>query len=361
MQLHQCDVPKLFIGIDVHKKSWRVHIKTELSDHKEYTSPPDASLLYQYVSYHFPSYAVSVVYEACCVGFGAARAFLNYGWDTKVVHTADMPKADKDRYQKNDKIDARNLSNRLRQGYLHSVYIPVEEQDYLKSLVRHRNQVVKSLRCVKNQIKSFLLYHSVAIPEEFDNPNWTKAFRQWIANLPWTYPTARFTMVSKLSLHDAIYQQYLAAANELRLYCRQHYKKDYYLLKSIPGIGGIVAAAILGELGDLRRFTNEAQLSSCIGLVPGFSQSGESATKSLGITNRCKALLRSYLIEAAWVAIRKDPEIQLYYRKHIGKNEKNVIVKVAHKMCRRILSVIKNETPYIINRQIATTTEQKIK
>jgi len=46
-------------------------------------------------------------------------------------------------------------------------------------------------------------------------------------------------------------------ANQLRSYCRQHHKKDYYLLKSIPGIGGYLAAAILGELGDIRRFDNE--------------------------------------------------------------------------------------------------------
>ena len=60
-------------------------------------------------------------------------------------------------------------------------------------------------------------------------------------------------------------------------------------------------------------------------------------------------LIRSYLIESSWVAIRMDPEIQAYYRKHAGKNPKSVIVKVAHKMCRRILSIIKNEIPYQIN------------
>ena len=54
------------------------------------------------------------------------------------------------------------------------------------------------------------------------------------------------------------------------------------------------------------------------------------------------------------MAVRKDrnvgpPEIQAYYRKHIGKNQKAVVVKIAHKMARRILSVIKNKKPYEIN------------
>jgi transposase len=142
--------------------------------------------------------------------------------------------------------------------------------------------------------------------------------------------------------------EYLQTSNELRAYCRKYYKKDYYLLKSIPGIGGLLAAAILAELGDIRRFNNEGEFSNCIGLVPAIHQSSETDNKQ-GITPRCKALLRSYLIESSWVAIRRDPEIQAYYRKHVGKNPKNVIVKVAHKMCRRILSVIKNETPYQIS------------
>jgi transposase len=68
-----------------------------------------------------------------------------------------------------------------------------------------------------------------------------------------------------------------------------------------------------------------------------------------GITPRSRSQLRSYLIEAAWVAIRKDPSMQAYYRKHIGKNPKTIIVKVAHKMSRRILSVIKNRKMYEIN------------
>jgi transposase len=155
-------------------------------------------------------------------------------------------------------------------------------------------------------------------------------------------------MKSKLRILEMLKNEYLQTSNELRAYCRKYQKKDYYLLKSIPGIGGLLASAILAELGDIRRFNNEKEFSSCIGLVPGIHESSETNSK-LGLTPRCKPLLRSYLVESAWVAIRRDPEIQAYYRKHVGKNPKNVVVKVAHKMCCRILSVIKNETPYQVN------------
>jgi transposase len=155
---------------------------------------------------------------------------------------------------------------------------------------------------------------------------------------------------SKLRILEVLHTEYLQAANELRSYCRRNHKKDYYLLKSIPGIGGYLSAALIGELGDIRRFANEDQFSSYIGLIPAIRNSGSSES-TLGITPRSKTLLRSYLIEAAWVAIRLDPEIQSYYRRHFGKNIKNVIVKVAHKMAKRILSVIKNERPYQVSQK----------
>ncbi len=270
------------------------------------------------------------------------------GWTVKVVNPNDVPRSDKQLYQKTDKLDCRNLCRQLQQDQLHGIYIPTEPEEQLKSLLRQRNQVVKQLRKAKSQIKGLLLFHGIRVPEEFDNPNWSKDFTQWLQDIKWTYATGSACMNSKLRILTMLKSEYLQTSNELRAWCRKQHKTDYYLLKSIPGIGGLLSAAILAELGDIRRFNNEREFSNCIGVVPGIHQSSESESK-MGLTPRCKALLRSYLIESAWVAIRIDPEIQAYYRKHAGRNPKNVIVKVAHKMCRRILSVIKSGTPYQMN------------
>ncbi|MGS0523788.1 transposase [Zobellia nedashkovskayae] len=119
------------------------------------------------------------------------------------------------------------------------------------------------------------------------------------------------------------------------------------LLRSIPGIGGIVACGILSELGDLRRFNNIKHLAGYVGLVPSLYQSGASQ-RTIGMTPRAKRLLRSYFVEASWQAIRTDPVMQAYYRKHQGKNVKSIIVKVARKLLSRTLAVIKTEVPYTI-------------
>jgi transposase len=348
MQSQIIAAPKLFIGMDIHKKSWSVHLRTDLFDHKGFSMPPESEKLVDYVTTHFADHEVSLTYEAGCCGFSAARYFLSMGWTVKVVNPNDVPRSDKQLYQKTDKLDCRNLCKQLQKDQLHGIYVPTEHEEQLKSLLRQRNQIVKHFRKVKSHIKSLLLFHGIMIPEQYDNPNWSRDFLSWLKNIPWSHSTGASCMNSKLRMLEMLKSEYLQTSNELRAYCRKYHKKDYYLLKSIPGIGGLLAAAILAELGDIRRFNNEREFSSCIGIVPGIYQSSET-DKKMGITPRCKSLLRSYLIESSWVAVRRDPEIQAYYRKHVGKNSKNIIVKVAHKMCRRILSVIKNERPYQVN------------
>jgi transposase len=344
-------IPKIFIGLDIHKQSWTVSIQTDLFFHKTYSMPSDAEDLYLYVQKTFPNYEVHLVYESGCCGFSAARYFLNLGWQVLVVNPADVKTGDKERYQKTDALDSKNLSNQLKSGVLRGIYIPTEEHEQFMTLARHRTQITKKLRQTKSHIKSMLLYHGVKIPIEFDNSSWSKDFIVWLDEIKFSTITGDLALKGKLRMYKFIKSEYLEIANQMRAYCRKQYKKDYYLLKSIPGIGGYLACVILAECGDLRRFNTEGQFSSFIGLIPGIYNSGNSE-KCLGITPRSRGQLRSYLIEAAWVAIRKDIEMQEYYRKHQGKNVKSVIVKVAHKMARRILSVIKTETPYQINKNI---------
>ena len=81
--------PKLYIGMDVHKKSWSIHMRTDISDHKSMTIPAKEDVLFNYVEANFSDHQVSLVYEAGCCGFGSARYFLAHGWEVLVVNPAD--------------------------------------------------------------------------------------------------------------------------------------------------------------------------------------------------------------------------------------------------------------------------------
>ena len=84
-----------------------------------------------------------------------------------------------------------------------------------------------------------------------------------------------------------------------------------------------------------------------MGLCPNMYHSGEKF-RTKGMSKRSNRLIRSYLVEATWQALRFDPVMQKYYREHSGKDTKKILIKVARKLLSRLLSVIKTETPYQI-------------
>ena len=191
-------VPKLYIGMDIHKKSWSVHLRTDLFDHKGFTLPPKPEVLYDYVDRHFREHEVSITYEAGCCGFSAARYFLNLGWGVTVVNPGDVPRMNKQQYQKTDKIDSRNLCKQLQTGNLHAIHIPTATEEQLRGLMRQRDSVSRQLCKTKNRIKSTLLYHGVPLPEEFDRPTWTLSFIEWIGNVTWEEDSGKLCMESML-------------------------------------------------------------------------------------------------------------------------------------------------------------------
>ena len=347
MNTQQTALPKLYIGIDIHKRSWKVHCATDLFSGKTFSMPPSPELLFGHVSKHFPDHEVSTAYEAGCCGYRAHRCFEGYGWRSLVVNPADIHRRGKERYTKTDRIDAQLISRELKDGRLSSIHVPGVHRECLRSLFRRRNDLVKDFRRIKSYIKMQLLYFGIKVPEQYDNDHWSHDFRNWLDQLVFEYPMAKASLESRMRMFRFVDEDLRLVSSRLRAYCRKYFKKDYYLLRSVPGIGGTVACGILSELGDLRRFNNIKHLSGYVGLAPGVYQSG-ATTKNMGITPRAHRLIRSYFIEASWQAIRTDPIMQSYYRKHYGKDTKKIIIKVARKLLSRTLAVIKTETPYQI-------------
>lgn len=347
METKQITISKLYIGIDIHKRSWKVHCATDISSGKTFSMNPDPVKLRFYVDRHYSGYDVYTAYEAGCCGYYAHRSFEEYGWHSLVVNPADIHRKGKEKFTKTDRIDAQLIARELKDGRLQGIHVPNQEREQLRSLFRRRNDLVKNFRRIKSLIKGLLLNQGIPIPVEFDNSHWSHSFRDWLDNVDFAYSPARMALDSHMRYFRFVDKDLRDVSSQLRRYCKVHFKKDYILLRSIPGIGGIVACGIISELGDLRRFNNLKQLAGYVGLAPGIYQSGNNI-RNTGLTRRAHRLMRSYFIEAAWQAIRTDPVMQDYYRKHLGKNVKTIIVKIARKLLSRTLAVIKTEIPYEI-------------
>ncbi|MBN8854363.1 MAG: IS110 family transposase, partial [Sphingobacteriales bacterium] len=117
----------------------------------------------------------------------------------------------------------------------------------------------------------------------------------------------------------------------LRSQAKKEYSLPYKCLLSVPGIGFTTAIGLLAEIGDFNRFKDPAEYCSFLGLIPWQHSSGESI-RVKGIQPRCNKHLRPLLVEASWLAIRNDPSLLKYYRKHAVKNSRHAIIKVARKL-----------------------------
>ena len=339
--------PKLFIGLDIHKKTWKFHFTTDLFIGSGHSFPASTKTIFNYVQKHYEDYEVSIAYEAGCCGYNPARDFISFGWNTFVFNPADIPRPAKNNFIKSDKVDARNIALQLRSGHIKKLFIPAPEREALRSLTRQRTALVRDFRRTKSRIKSLLLYQQIHIPDDMDTPKWPKRFLVWLHEISFESTNNKLVLKSMLAQYEFIDKQIKTVSNSIRAYCRKYLKKDYMLLRSVPGIAGLTAAYVLAEIGDLRRFNSFKKFASYVGFIPGMQQSGDSYFTT-GPTPRANRHVRNLIIEAAWIAVRTDPALQNYYRSHAGKNSKAVIFKVGRKLLSRIFAVIKTEIPYSI-------------
>ncbi len=105
----------IYVGLDVHKKSWAVSIFSEQCEHKKFTQPPQADKLAHYLKRNFPGATYQAVYEAGFSGFGAHDQLQERGVNCLVVHPADVPTTNKERTSKRDRTDCRKLARQSAQ------------------------------------------------------------------------------------------------------------------------------------------------------------------------------------------------------------------------------------------------------
>lgn len=124
------------------------------------------------------------------------------------------------------------------------------------------------------------------------------------------------------------------------------FNEDVQLLRKVPSIGLITAMTIVTEIGDINRFKTLDQLCSYFGLIPTSYSSGEK--ERIG-RNTCRGnkYLKHLLIESAWIIIRKDPGLLMYYKKQVAIMESNkAIIKVARKLLNRIKLILTHKVEY---------------
>lgn len=119
-------------------------------------------------------------------------------------------------------------------------------------------------------------------------------------------------------------------------------------ITTIPGIGSVNAATILGEIGDIKRFSNPSKLVAYAGLDASISQSGEYESTYNHMSKRGSPYLRRALFQSALRAEFCDPVFSDYYQKKISEGKHHLVATnaVARKLCHTIFAVLTKDEPY---------------
>lgn len=119
-------------------------------------------------------------------------------------------------------------------------------------------------------------------------------------------------------------------------------------ITTIPGIGAVNAATILGEIGDIKRFSNPSKLVAYAGLDSTVSQSGKFESTSNHMTKRGSPYLRRALFQSALRAEFCDPVFSDYYQKKITEGKHHLVATnaVARKLVHTIFAVLTKDEPY---------------
>ncbi len=341
----------IFVGIDVHLKSWTVTILTEALTHKTFTQPACVDTLAGYLKRNFPGGSYNSVYEAGFSGFWTHYKLKEMGINNIIVNPADVPTSQKEQLQKDDPTDSRKLARSLRSGVLRAIYIPRESTLEDRSLIRIRATLVKDMTRFKQRIKSFLYFYGVPFPPEFEKSgsHWSKRFMNWL-NEKVSMQHESGELALKILVQEAQQQRKLLldVLRKVRLLSgSEKYAVNIALLRTIPGIGLITAITFLTEIENIERFVNTDHLAGFVGLVPNYHSSGEKDNKG-EMTFRGQNALRRSLIESSWMAARFDPALTMCFHGYIKRMEPNkAIIRITRKLLNRIYFVLKNKMQYV--------------
>jgi len=242
---------------------------------------------------------------------------------------------------KNDRIDAHKIAVLVRGGMLPMAYVYPREMRATRDLLRRRCHFTRKraelLTHIQNTASQYLLptlgkiaYHAnrVGVAEQFRDPE------------------VRKSVETNLALVD----EYDRLLSELELHLTEtakvHDVNAFYRLRSVPGIGKILALVLLYEIHDIHRFPRVQDFVSYCRLVKCAKQSdgkhyGYSGTK---IGN---AHLKWAFSEAAVLCLRKNPPAQRYVARLAHKHGKGKALTIlAHKLARAVYSMLRRRQAF---------------
>ena len=252
--------------------------------------------------------------------------------------------------RKTDKDDALKLAKLTLLGQLPTVHMPSPQQRQRRRMVHYRRALVERRTAIMNQVRSIYSQQGLSLPSR--GKAWTKAGIKQIAESARPIESCaiddlwRGRLHVELQLLESLSKQIdqvdakldaLGAADDR---CR--------LLQTIPGVGPRLSETVVAHLDDPHRFKSAGQVASYAGLVPKQMESG-TVKRSGRITRRGPTLLRSMLVEVAWMVYMRNAWARSFVQRisrGIASRKKIAIVALARKLLVILWAMLRDGTSW---------------
>lgn len=329
------DLAKKTIAICVMNRQGRILYRKSLSRQKfsEFLATTDASL---------------IAMEACGGSHYWGRVCHGLGLKVMIIHPSRVKRFAPSR-KKNDSVDAEAVCLAALNKETMSIRVKSTDQQDIEMLLNYRSQLVKQQVALLNQVQGLALEYGVSLPKGKSPKKLEKIYFE-IENAE-----NKLTLIARKTLQNLMFQakqrQQEVQALDKELQSLTKDSSSFKLLQSIPGVGSVIATAILAHTGgEVSQYKSGRQFAASLGLVPRqYSTGGKS--KLLGITKTGDASIRGLLFNGArsLMVYSKNKEGR-YYRwieaKREAKGWRVAGVALANKMARIIYAVLRNKQQF---------------
>ncbi len=328
-----------------------------------------------------------------------AGALMAYGFDVYLVDpkkSSRLRKALSD-HVKSDRVDAEALARLLMMlpDKLDRLSLPTSESARLRDLVRHRDRLTEATSARKTRIQAMIGQIQPTLMEALGTTKFLNAYRAFLRN----YVDPRQVIrLGKNRLHRFLDRRHqrcfdpertekifraarsgaqlldvqleqggaffdpdqvqlevcmeldLMEAEEAQIHQLEERIADLYheldpgaVLQTLPGVGPIIAAGVLGETGTIDRFPNVGSFRGYVSLIPRYKATGKSHNPRQRIRKAGPRILKKYFYLAAENARKCDLELAAFYTglRHKGRVHDQAVCAVANKLAGRAYALMK--------------------
>ena len=334
---------KLYGAIDLHSRN-NVTVLIDEEDKIVYEKrlPNDLGLILKDLSV-YQSRLEGIVVESTYNWYWLVDGLMAQGYKMHLANTAAIQQYEGLKYT-DDHSDARWLAHLLRLGVLPEGYIYPRAERPVRDLLRKRSQMVRHRTIHLLSIQNLMTRNTGSSMKA----NQVKGLD--VQQVDELLPDAYLALAVKANLSVLSSADEQVELLEQSVTQRVKLRPQFKFLKTVPGIGEILALTIMLETGDIGRFAGVGNYASYCRCV-GSQKISNGKKKGQGNTKNGNKYLAWAFVEAANFAIRFNSRIKSFYQRKKVKSKNVVAIKaVAHKLCRACYYIIKDRVAFDVNR-----------